>query len=246
MATVDPDRKLGGIKPQRHGRLRELMRRLKRARSENVSPLPVSEVLIALIHEDGEDQIVLGRLMIRLRELGHALLLLLLALPNLVPVPVPLMSVLTGPLLLVFSIQMLLGWPYPHLPRRFARASVSHGNLAQVLRRALPYVQRLERWLKPRHKVLFSATGRRVAGVVLVALSLYVLIPFPLTNWFPALAIALYALGLLERDGRMVVFAGLAAVWALLFVSSALAVLFDVGWKILGTTFAYMGSLASG
>ena len=49
----------------------------------------------------------------------------------------------------------------------------------------------------------------RIVGLICLALSLILILPIPLGNFLPALAICMFAFGILERDGLWII-AGLA------------------------------------
>ena len=68
------------------------------------------------------------------------------------------------------------------------------------MRRLVPVLRWLERFIRPRWATPFEATKRGVGGVVLL-LSASLLAPVPLSNVPPALAIMLIAFAYLEEDG---------------------------------------------
>ena len=89
----------------------------------------------------------------------------------------------------------------------------------------LPRLAKLERLLAPRLGWLFGAWGDRVVGLVCTLLALVLILPIPLGNLLPALAIALMSLGLMQRDGIVLLLGyATAAVSAGVLVLSAHAV----------------------
>lgn len=158
-----------------------------------------------------------------LGERGFGLLLLLLTLPNAVPIPAPpgVSLILALPLMLV-AAQMAMGFDHPRLPQRVMRLSMPQARLAELLRRAAPLLERLERHLRPRHGVL---TGRRAEpglGVLCLLLAVVMSLPIPMGNAPVAWSLIVIALGLLERDGLFtlagIVAGVLAIAWNLLLV----------------------------
>jgi hypothetical protein len=67
------------------------------------------------------------------------------------------------------------------------------------------WLQRAERMLRPRASALALPPMEYLVGLVCLLLAIVVLLPIPLGNMLPALAISMLALGILERDGYWVV-----------------------------------------
>ena len=74
-----------------------------------------------------------------------------------------------------------------------------------LIRRIGPWLVRAERMLRPRASWLALPPMEYLVGLVSLLLALIVLLPIPLGNMLPALAISMLALGVLERDGVWVV-----------------------------------------
>jgi hypothetical protein len=58
--------------------------------------------------------------------------------------------------------------------------------------------------------MLTAPLAQRGLGVMMVVLSVMIMLPIPLANTGPAIAITLVAIGLIERDGAFIL-AGIAA-----------------------------------
>jgi hypothetical protein len=135
---------------------------------------------------------------------GQALaaLILIFAAPNVVPAPPGLSAILGWPLIYL-SWQQMMGHR-PWLPPLVARQSVSRSVFARLMRRVTPGMAALERLLRPRIEVLVSPMAERLVGAICLVLAVVLLLPVPLGNMPPALAISVMMLGLLERDGLWV------------------------------------------
>jgi hypothetical protein len=83
-------------------------------------------------------------------------------------------------------------------------------RLVAVVRRAVPLLRYLERFIYPRWTTPFETTRRLVGGVVLL-LSFTLFIPVPLSNIPPAVLISLVAVAYLEEDGALLSLALIAA-----------------------------------
>jgi hypothetical protein len=159
---------------------------------------PTSVVLDDLLGQDAPEQVTLGWLMGRLGERSFGIVLLLLALIGLLPG----VSALAGVLLTVPAVQMILTRPGPVFPRHIAARPFDARRLARVVRRIVPVLRHMERFIRPRWPTPFQTTKRVVGGVVLL-LAASLLAPVPLSNIPPALVTGLIAFAYLEEDGLL-------------------------------------------
>jgi len=85
-----------------------------------------------------------------------------------------------------------------------------------MVRRTIPVLRRLERFIHPRCSTPFEAT-KRVVGVFVLLLGVEMLIPVPLSNVPPALLTVLVAFAYLEEDGALLCIALCASLVVLAF-----------------------------
>ena len=93
----------------------------------------------------------------------------------------------------------------PWLPRKLAARSVSAESLENLSTRAGPWLRRIEALSKPRLTFLTRDPLDRLLGLALVLFSASILLPIPLTNTVPGFAVVVIAMGLLQRDGILVI-----------------------------------------
>ncbi|WP_109111146.1 exopolysaccharide biosynthesis protein [Azospirillum sp. TSO35-2] len=170
------------------------------------------------------DRISLAEVMDALGDRAFGALLLILSIPNVLPVPG--LSTATGVPMILIGAQMALGRHGPWLPRRILATSFDRGAFLGVIRRAKPWADRVERHLRPRLPALAGPSAERVLGVAVMVLAIVLSLPIVFGNQPPALAIALIALGLMESDGAFVA-AGLVA--GVLSIAIVAAVLLGLG-----------------
>lgn len=127
-------------------------------------------------------------------------LLFIFAVPNLLPLPPGSSTVLGAPLLLI-GPQLAVGAAEPWLPKGVARQTIRTSVLADVCRRALPWVLKAERLSSRRLAALFGGPGHLIVGIVCTLLAMVLVLPIPLGNMLPALAIVVLGLSLTQRDG---------------------------------------------
>lgn len=159
----------------------------------------LGEVLTGLARDWDGPRISVAQLMEALGDRGLVGLMLILAFVNVIPNP-PGTSAVLGLPMLYLSWQMMRGG-LPWLPQMLGRRSLDIVHFRTVVARAVPYLNRVERLLRPRVPALSSPAAVRMWGAVCLLLSVVLVLPIPLGNLFPAAAILIIALGLLERDG---------------------------------------------
>ncbi|MDZ7904806.1 MAG: exopolysaccharide biosynthesis protein [Cypionkella sp.] len=158
----------------------------------------LSHALLAAVGQEGEDHIRLIDLVSRIKTRALALLLVLFSLPNILP-SLPGTSAITGAPLMLLTLQMTLGrgiW----LPAIVANRAIPRAGFLALLTRAQPYFDKIERMLHPRLFWVTSPIAQRILGALMLALSLIIMLPIPLANALPALAILIMAAGA-DRTG---------------------------------------------
>ena len=98
----------------------------------------------------------------------------------------------------------------------------------------MPYLEKLEAYVKPRLPVFTSNVGKRVLGLFGIPVAILLAAPIPFGNPPPAIALALLAVGLLERDGRLVIMGYSAGILAFAVVGALVFGLFSAGSAVLG------------
>lgn len=159
--------------------------------------------------EPGES-LQLGDLFAGLGKRSFGMLLFVSTLPAFIPIP-GLAGALSGPLVMLVGAQLLVGLRKPWLPRFIARRGPKRSSMVRFRDRVAPWLTRLERAVSPRLSgVLDHRLANLVTGVQLLLLGLLLLLPLPFTNFLFGALLLLFALALLERDGRLMLVAWLA------------------------------------
>lgn len=191
-------------------------------RSPSAPPVPdrTSAALRRFARGWTAERLSLGDIVAAVPQRAFGVLLIVFAVPNLVPISIPGMSTVLAVPMLLLAAQLAWGRGAPWLPRWLARRSFARADFVAVLDRALPILERIERFLKPRWSVLIGPVAARALGGVILVLAATLSLPIPLGNWLPALAIVLMSLALTERDGAVAA-VGLAVALAALAVVAA-------------------------
>lgn len=185
-------------------------------------PLPFSRLLTEVLRGHAGERLTLSELSACLRDRAWGGLLLIFAAINLLPLP-PGATTITGLPLLMIAAQLAAGRSQPWFPRKLDRRGVSAEHLARIAAKIAPWEDRIERVLKPRLCALTNHQGARAIGIVSFLLSVIIWLPIPFGNHVPALAVTLFALALIYRDGLLAIIGALTTVVSLAMVSVTLA-----------------------
>lgn len=195
--------------------------------------LSISERLTRLGQDAAADgtTVTLAWILTQLHERAFGLFLLILALPCCIPFLYGVPQIVALPLMFI-SVQILIGRQTPWLPVKLGARTITPHALQTLAQRAEPWLHRIEAVSKPRMAYLTHAPADRVIGLALVVFSASILVPLPGTNSVPGLAVVIVSMGLLQRDGILVILGtllGTAWIATLLFAGATLASLIR-GW----------------
>ena len=177
-----------------------------------------SAILTALAEDESRERISVADIFAAMGDRAFGALMLIFALPNIIPTP-PGTSAILGAPLVFLAAQMTVGMT-PWLPQLIARRSMLRTDFAALVLRLGPWLARAERLLTPRLVGLTRGPAERVIGAVSLILAVILFLPLPLGNILPALTISLFSLAMLERDGLWVVAGLVMSVVSLVVVGS--------------------------
>lgn len=182
----------------------------------------------ALATAGGGQGLTLGEIRDRLDERSFGLLILILSIPCLVPALYGVPQVIGVPIILLAG-QLLIGMKEPWLPngllsRRAPQAWLD--RMADFAEKRMGWFERLSR---PRLKALSTGFGERFAALFMIVATVTIILP--LMNTVPSIALALLAVGLIQRDGVFVLGgAVLATVWASGLIAVGLGLYYGASW----------------
>ena len=187
--------------------------------------MAISDRLARLVTDSDGDTVTLAWILEQLHERAFGLFLLVLALPCCIPFLYGIPQIVAVPLMFV-SAQILLGRRVPWLPQNLGARTVSAEGLDSLAQRSGPWLERIEAVSRPRLVALTQPPADRLVGLALVLFSASILVPLPGTNTVPGFAVVIVAMGLLQRDGVLVILGtalGTAWIGTLVFAGATLA-----------------------
>jgi hypothetical protein len=187
-------------------------------------------LVAGLAQASGPDGLTIGQIRDRLDERAFGLMILILAIPCLVPALYGVPQIVGVPILLLAG-QMLVGRSEPWLPEGVLKRTVSKSMLDRMADFATKRMGWLERLSKPRLKVFTTGIAERLAAVFMILATLTIVLP--MTNTVPSVALALLSVGLIQRDGLFVAAGATVAVgWATAIAVVAAGFFLGAGWAV--------------
>jgi Uncharacterized ABC-type transport system, permease components len=180
----------------------------------------LSAMLDQIARDESRERVSIADLLAIMGDRAFGALMLVFAAPNILPTPPGTSAILGAPLVLL-SLQVMLrqkAW----LPRIISARSMTREDFAEIVARILPWLHRAEGLLKPRLQVLARPPAEQVVGFVCLVLALILALPIPLGNILPALAISMFSLGILERDGVWILIGAATTVVSLTVVAGVI------------------------
>ncbi len=189
--------------------------------------LSLGEQLAAVIGQLPPDQVSLGELLDVFGDEGLLLLCMLLTLVFLIPLSIPGVSTVFGAAILLVGMSRVIGRPL-WLPARLRSRRLPADRLRPGLQAGLAWVHRFERVSRP-HRLRAFTDGRAVEvfnNLAFVFAAVLLMMPFgfvPFSNTLPALALLLYAVGFVQRDGGAVLLGHLMTVGTVVYFAVLIA-----------------------
>lgn len=188
-----------------------------------------SALLLDLARAWPADRISIGDLLTALGDRGYGLVMLALALPNLIPVPIPGLSGILGTPIIILALMMLAGYPEPVLPKLVRDRTFPRAGLEAVMLKAEPWLKRLEGLTRPGTLRLPNRAVEIPAALLLAVNAVLLALPIPFGNPAPALAIVLTSVALIEADRRMFLIAILVMLVAIAIDVAIVLLLVGIG-----------------
>jgi hypothetical protein len=155
--------------------------------------------------------ITLSQLLERTGGRGFYLVVILLALPFIVPLSIPGVSTVLGLTVALLSFKMAFG-AEPRLPGFMGNRRLSPELQGKVLRGSVKFVRFVEKLVRPRRTPWMTTRPARFVNALLMTfMGLLLAMPFPplppLTNALPCYCVILLAASMMEEDGVTIWFA---------------------------------------
>lgn len=202
---------------------------------------PLSHKLAQIVESNkGAEGVSINQLLEQTGGRGFYLVIILLALPFIVPVSLPGVSTLLGLSIALLSLRLALGRK-ARLPKFMGDRKLSPEAQRRVLTGSVKFLRFLERLVKPRRTPWMTTRPARFVNALLMAfMGLLLALPFPplppLTNSLPCYTIILLAASMMEEDGVTIWIAyavALGTVFYLGFIAGAIQKAFVKAFELI-------------
>lgn len=208
-------------------------------KTDHSRPRQASNVLNGLGELFADRRITIGALMDALGEAGLGILLIVFALPSFIPTPGLPVGFVSGTVVALIALQVMAGRHTLWLPERLRNFSMPRDMLVKGAAYLAKPMQFFERWLKPRLSQFTGKTARMFLALPILILAISIVLPIPLGNQAPSIALIAFGFGLIERDGLAIIIAIVLSMMAMAWL--AFVIIFGVEAISSGT--AYIGSI---
>lgn len=161
------------------------------------------QTIEALAEAAPEDGFSLRDIFDRLDESAFGAGLFLLALPCCIPFLYGVPQIVALPML-ALAFQMVIGREEPWLPAKLGARKIDRKGLSQMARGGRKWFGWIEAIIRPRFSFITGRRSERVIGLFLFVFCASILVPLPMTNTVPGMAVAVTAFGLMQKDGLAV------------------------------------------
>ncbi|MEB3227521.1 MAG: exopolysaccharide biosynthesis protein [Synechocystis sp.] len=184
--------------------------------------------------EERGETVSLAQIIALAREKVFGIVLVMLAFPSALPIPAPGYSTPFGILIFLIALQLIIGRQQLWLPLSWQRKTLKTASAQGVLKKGLPWLQKLEAIAHPRLPfVCQHRAGRTLMGITISLMALSMMLPIPGTNTLPAMSIFVTAFGLQEDDGLISAIGVIFSLLIAVLMASVIYVFFNGGMSLL-------------
>ncbi|WP_454783551.1 exopolysaccharide biosynthesis protein [Legionella sp. WA2022007384] len=166
--------------------------------------MKISTRLKKLATGSNSKEITFEQLLDKFNQKDNFFLIILLAIPPATPLSfIPGFSALFGLMIALISVQLLAGRKKIWLPSKLKERKVP-SNINEGILKIIPYIQFLERYIKKRATFLSSPIIRYFLVIFIFILSFLLMLPAPYVDFISSSAIIMISMGIVERDGFLI------------------------------------------
>lgn len=165
----------------------------------------VLQILLVFLKNIQSDTFTVFELVAALKERSFGILLLIVAIPNACLVAsIPMVSVIFGFIVILVSIQIIFRPHKIKLPNIIGDKTFSKKQLENILDKYTSHLIKIEKHIKTRWSFLTSTIGEIILGIICLIHGILIILPIPLGNFLPGIALVFLALGIIEKDGLFI------------------------------------------
>lgn len=166
-------------------------------------------------------KLYLGELVDAFGERGFGALMLFLGLLNILVGAVPGTTTILGAPLLLISLQLVTRQDQVWMPKWAMKSSIERATYRNAVGKIMKPLRMVERLSRPRLSVMTSEVSEVLIGAACAALCAILVLPIWGGNLVPALIVATFGFGMMQRDGVVILiaWAGVAGVGVFIWLA---------------------------
>ncbi|MBU1384699.1 MAG: exopolysaccharide biosynthesis protein [Alphaproteobacteria bacterium] len=172
-----------------------------------------------------DPKLYLGELVNAFGERGFGALMLFFGLLNIAIGIIPGTTTILGAPLLLMGFQLAIRQDQLWLPRWALRRWIERETYRNGVAKVLPRLRMMERLSRPRFSIMTSEVSEVLIGIATVLLAFILILPIWGGNLIPALIIATFGFGLMQRDGLAIILA-----WSAIALICTAALIIWLAW----------------
>lgn len=169
------------------------------------------------------DEISIAEVIDKLGDRSFGWILLFFSVLSLLPIPGG--GLVTALPLFWVLWQMAMGYPEVKLPAFITRYRVNRRTWQRLVLRMAPVIRPVERMTRPRMEQVFTRRNERMLGALQWLTAFALFLPVPLSGFIPAAALVVTGLGLVERDGKVVLIGAVLGVVSIIVTAIVIAMI---------------------
>lgn len=138
---------------------------------------------------------------------SFSILILIFAVFSVIPTAIiPGVSAVVGLPITLLGLQLGIGMDHPWIPKSIAKKKIKKATIQKIFTKIKPKIVMIEKLLKPRWALFSAKFFLCLIGWSFVTLGILLMLPLPFTNMLFGLFILLLSIGLMEKDGIVLLF----------------------------------------
>ncbi len=190
----------------------------------------ILEILHNILKNHKKKEITFGEIMSLLEDQGLMLLIAIIAFPMAIPIPTPPgFTTLFGVPLCILTFQIFRKDNKVWLPKFISEKKIKTETFVNFANKAEPFFNKIAKYLKPRYEVVMNDTFEKIMAVIAFLCSVSVALPILFGNAIPCAAVLIMALGMLYRDGLVVIIGMITGIVGIIISTTVVVLFFWLG-----------------
>ena len=202
--SVDGRPKRAPKRVRKTGRTATTVGSKRKSRKPKAAVRRTSDILKKVISDESQEFLTVEQIVKALGPTSFGTSLMVFSIPEVLPIPLPGMTVAmvipTG----IISSQLIRGKRGIRLPNALLKRSIPRKAFAAAVRAILPFLERAERGTRARWRWASNPVAKRFLGLFILVMAAVIALPIPFTNMPAAISIFIISLGMVERDGVLI------------------------------------------